>query len=135
MKFDIKLKDDNAMDAKTIYLNPFVVDQLKTNPYASTERNYPVDISAPREYVFTFSITTPESIIVEELPKSTAMSLPANGGRYVFSATTIGNKISIVSNLYLNKAVYNSAEYHYVRELYARMLQIQESQIVFKRKG
>ncbi len=71
-------------------------------------------------------------MVVDELPKNIALVLPQAGGKYLFSTTQLGNKLSIISNLSLTRSVYNPEEYHYLKELYARIIQIQQSQIVFR---
>ena len=107
---------------------------ITKNPFTSQTRNYPVDYGNPSELFFQLMITIPEGYKVDELPKNTGLTLPNGGGRFLSSATVVGDKVNIVNNLVLLKAVYNYAEYHYLREMYAQMMQFHQSQIVFKKK-
>ena len=125
---------EGAGGSGTIYLNPVMIRWIEKNPFTSKERSYPVDYGAPTENVVTMTIALPENTVIDELPKNALLGLPQGGGRYVFSVTPINNKLSIVNGLYLNRPVYTSVEYHYLKELYARILQIQQSQIVLKGK-
>ena len=126
--------DDSSATGDIVYLSPIIVGRIEKNPFRTAERSYPVDYGAPTEAVVAMTVNFPATMAVEEVPKNSLLSLPQAGGRYVFSITPLGNKLSIVSGIYLNRAVYSSVEYHYLKELYARIIQIQQSQIVLKRK-
>jgi transglutaminase-like putative cysteine protease len=118
----------------TIYLNPFMVERWETNPLKSELRLYPVDFGAPLETTFMLTLDYPEKFVVDELPTNAAMTLPLKGGRYLFNASNFSNKISLTSIINLSKTIYSSGEYSSLRELFTRMVQLQQSQIVFKRR-
>ena len=124
----------DVSNPSTIYFNPFMVERWETNPFKSRERHYPVDFGAPMETTFMLALEYPEKYVVDELPTNVAVALPQNGGRYLFNLTNMGNKVSITSIISLSKTVYASAEYPALREIYNRIVQLQQSQIVFKRK-
>jgi hypothetical protein len=126
---------DSQPGAGTVYFDPFISERWESNPFKSKERFYPVDFGVPREQVLTLTLHYLPSYEVDELPASAALSLPEKGGRYLFNVANVGNVVSITSSLTLNKSVYNSTEYHYLKELFARVVQIQQSQIVFKKKS
>ena len=132
-----KMKVETSLGASnpsTIYLNPFMVERWETNPFKSKERQYPVDFGAPLETTFMLTLEYPEEFTVDELPINAAVGLPQNGGRYLFNLTNLGNKISMTSIVNLSKTVYSSGEYPALRELYNRIVQLHQSQIVFKRR-
>ncbi len=118
----------------TIYLNPFMVERWERNPLKSEQRLYPVDFGAPLETTFMLTLDYPEKFVVDELPTNAAIALPLKGGRYLFSANNFSNKISLTSIINLSKTVYSSGEYTALRELFNRMVQLQQSQIVFKKR-
>ncbi len=118
-----------------IYLNPFVVDRWEKNPFQTAERLFPVDFGVPLDQVYTIIINYPEEYEIDGLPTSLALSLPQGGGKYLLNVSNVGNRISITSNLTINKAVFSSADYGHLRELFARVVQVQNSQIVFKKKS
>jgi hypothetical protein len=60
--------------------------------------------------------------------------LPQNGGKCLLNVTQMGNKISLTSILVLTKPIYSSEEYHNLKEFFARVVQMQQSQFVFKAK-
>lgn len=118
----------------TIYFNPFMIERWETNPFKSTERKYPVDFGAPLETTFLLTLEYPERFVVEELPANAAIGLPLNGGRYLFNLTNLSNKVSMTSIVNLTKTVYSPGEYAALRELYNRIVQLNQSQIVFKKR-
>lgn len=63
-----------------------------------------------------------------------AIGLPLNGGRYLFNLTNLSNKVSMTSIVNLTKTVYSPGEYAALRELYNRIVQLNQSQIVFKKR-
>jgi transglutaminase-like putative cysteine protease len=117
-----------------LYLNPFFVERWNDNPFKSNERLYPVDFGAPLNSVFILNLQYPDSYVIDEMPKSVAMALPQNGGRYTLNITNLSTKISMTSIINLSKVVYTSEEYHSLKELFNRIIQTQQSQIVFKKK-
>ncbi|HCZ35927.1 MAG TPA: hypothetical protein DHV26_08365, partial [Cytophagales bacterium] len=117
-----------------LYLNPFFVREWKSNPFKTNERLYPVDFGAPLETTFLLNLEYPQEFVVDELPTSTALALPQNGGKYLCNITNTGNKISLTSVLAISKSVYSSVEYHSLKELFNRIVSTEQSQIVLKRK-
>jgi len=117
-----------------LYLNPFFVERWNDNPFKSNERLYPVDFGAPLESVFILNLQYPDSYVIDEMPKSVAMALPQNGGRYTLNITNLSTRISMTSIINLSKVVYSSEEYHSLKELFNRIIQTQQSQIVLKKK-
>lgn len=121
-------------DPGTLYLNPFFVGRWKKNPFISSQRLYPVDFGAPLETTFLLNLDYPETYEVDDMPQGAALVLPQNGGRYSFNITNLANKISMTSIISLAKVVYTSAEYHNLKELFNRIIDTHQSQIVLKRR-
>lgn len=132
-KFQVETSLDST-DPNTIYLNPFFVGRWKKNPFVSNERSFPVDFGAPMETTFLLNLEYPDTYEVDDMPQGTALVLPQNGGRYLFNVTNPSNKISMTSIINLSKVVYSSVEYHNLKELFNRIIDTQQSQIVFKKR-
>jgi hypothetical protein len=133
-KMEITLSGSEGSGASTVYFNPFVMNRYEKNPFQSNERLYPVDLGAPIETGFYINVELPEGMVVDEAPTSTAFALPNAGGKCLVNVTNTGNKISLACVIALNKAIYTSEEYHYLKEFFARIVQIQQSSFVFKKK-
>jgi len=124
---------DNGV-SQILYFNPFLSDRYESNPFKSSERLYPVDLGAPLESTYFISIELPEKYMVDELPSNMAMSLPQGGGKCLLNINQSANKITLTSILSLAKPIYDSQEYHNLKEFFARVVQMQQSQFVFKAK-
>lgn len=130
-KFEVRLPEN--LTSELLYFSPFLVGRWMKNPFRSSERNYPVDFGAPLEQITTVRLDYKKLFAVDELPKSSFSTLPQSGGRYAFSVSNVNNEVQITSSLTLNKSVYSPDEYLYLREFFARIVQIQESQVVLKK--
>ncbi|MCE7862657.1 MAG: DUF3857 domain-containing protein [Bacteroidetes bacterium CHB5] len=132
-KFKLKLTVE-SFTPDILYLNPFFIRQWESNPFKSNERFYPVDFGAPLETTFMLNLEIPDTYLVEDLPKSTALALPQGGGRYLCNIMHTSNKLSLTSVLQISKSVYSPEEYHALKELFNRIVSTEQSQIVLKRK-
>ncbi|MBL7856160.1 MAG: DUF3857 domain-containing protein [Cyclobacteriaceae bacterium] len=150
-KFELKNLDDLSkplaesfevvMDAydglpNQALFNPFILGKWNKgqNPFRSPERLYPVDFGVPLEETLILNLELPEGIEVTELPENLALGLPNSGGRYIYQVTVAGNKLMANNSLVIARTVYSSAEYHYLKELFNRIVYAQNIDLVFKRK-
>jgi hypothetical protein len=132
-KFEIILNKEEEKP-KRIYFNPFLVDKWKENSFKSEERLYPVDFGAAIQQILSLTIQIPSNYTVDDFPKSVSLALPTDGGRYIFAASNSTNTIVLRNSLLLSKAIYNTTEYSSLKELFARMVQIHQTDLVFIRK-
>jgi len=132
-KIDLKFAAFENTGASTFYFNPFLLNRYEKNPFHSTERLYPVDLGAPIESNYLITIELPENILVDEAPKSSAFSLPNGGGRCFFNIAVTGKTVTAAFMMSLSRAIYTSEEYHYLKEFFSRVVQVQQSQFVFKK--
>ncbi len=133
-KMELTLNGFENTGSSIFYFNPFLLNRYEKNPFQSTERLYPVDLGSPIEKTYFVAIEMPDGFVLEEAPKSSAFVLPNGGGRCLFNVAIAGKKITTTFVLSLNKPSYSSEEYHYLKEFFARVVQIQQSQFVFKRE-
>lgn len=131
---EIEFNRDDLANVNRIYFNPFVVGRWTTNPFKLKERNFPVDFGTPQEETVLVVVEYPPSFTLDEMPKDIAMALPNKGGRFTFSCGNIGNKLNITYTLSLSKAIYEAQEYPYLKELFARIVQIRQTDLVFIKK-
>jgi hypothetical protein len=129
----MKIRKDGAPEP-ILYFNPFIVSSWPTNPFHSTDRVFPVDFGSAFEQVYMLSVTLPENYEVDEMPVPTALALPNSGGKLFFNVTKLGGKINIAFNLSITRPVFGATEYGSLKEFFARVVQIQQSQIILKRK-
>lgn len=132
-KIDVSIPAFDDLKAKSLFFNPFFVERWERNPFRSPERLYPVDFGAPLEEAIVISLALPPGFSVDEIPEKVALLIPNGGGRYIFGAQVLQNKIVINHSLSLARTLYSSDEYHILKELFNRILQVQNIDLVLKR--
>ena len=110
------------------------MERKERNPFKLTERLYPVNFGALQEYTVILNLTYPESFLLVEKPEKTTLAIPGGGGKFLFDILDNGNKATMTYSLSFNKAVYSSVEYKYLKELFNRVIQVQNSDWLFKKK-
>lgn len=120
-------------DSDIIYLNPLIINQYEENPFEADERVMPIDFpySSNQKYVMELSI--PEGYVVDELPEPVVFQLPGRAAMYQFSASSIGQKVSIINNLRITKLLYSAEEYEAIKKFFELMITKQGEQIVIKK--
>ncbi|MBJ6108352.1 DUF3857 domain-containing protein [Hymenobacter sp. BT523] len=119
----------------TIYLSPLQYFGPERNPFRAETRQFPVDFGYVREETIVVNLTLPAGYALAETPKSKALDLPDNGGRFVCSTTATGAAVQLTSRLLLRKPIYTAAEYATLRELYRQLLEKQAERLVVKKLG
>jgi hypothetical protein len=120
--------------AENFLFNPFLMDKEKENPFKSNERLYPVDFGSPREFTTILNLEFPAQYELVNKPEKVALSLPNAGGRFILDAQLLGNKLVLNNALSINRTVFSSGEYLYLKELYSRIIQAQNEDLIFKKK-
>ena len=124
-----------SMAGERIYISPMLGEGESSNPFKIQERQYPVDFGVPQEETYIANLSLPEGYAVEEMPKMESLSLPNNGGRFLFSCINENGELKITSKIILKKAIYSPEEYHSLREFYSRIVSKHAEQVVLKRRG
>jgi hypothetical protein len=133
--YEVEIEGFDNLNKNKLFLNPFFIGDWSKNPFTARERLYPVDLGAPIEDHLSVTLEYPADFEISNLPPAVAISLPNNGGRYLFSVQNLGNKIILNSLLTLNKAIYTSEEYPYLKELINKVVQSYQSNLVFNKKS
>lgn len=113
--------------------NPFI-DKQNENPFKSNQRLYPVDFGSPREFTTMFNFEFPEAYELVNKPENVALSLPNSGGRFLLDAQLSENKLVLNNALSINRTVFSSQEYVYLKELYSRIIQAQNEDLILRKK-
>ncbi len=131
---ELIVSDQMTVAGDMIYLNPFVHNSQKENPFKSEVREYPVDFGSPMEEVFHLRLTLPDEYAVDELPESKVLVLPGNAARYIYNVAQLGNEVTITSMFNINRSLFTQLEYPNLREFYNQVVAKQAEQIVLKKK-
>ncbi|MCP9755410.1 DUF3857 domain-containing protein [Lacihabitans sp. CCS-44] len=119
-----------------LYINPIFSNKVKENPFKQPERLYPVDFGYSTENVYILNFEVPKDYIIESLPKSTNTVLADKSAQFIYSCTydSINNKINLVSRMVIKNPMYFAEQYHELKELFNRIVQKHDEQIVLKKK-
>ena len=121
--------------AQEIYINPLEAFGERHNPFRHDQRLYPVDLGMLHQEIIFLTLTLPPGYAAE-LPKPVTLALPAQGGRYVYTASSPApGTVQLLSRLTLDKPVYTADEYQALREFYRQMLAKQAEALVIKKTG
>jgi transglutaminase-like putative cysteine protease len=131
--YDLSLSDYVTAAGNLMYLKPMLSEGLTENPFKAEERVYPVDFNYPIEETVTLSFELPAGYTVAEMPKSASVSLPDNGGRFLYTIQHSGNKVNIMSRFTIRKAKFGASEYSFIREFFAAIVAKHGEQIVLKK--
>ena len=131
--YSVEFEKLDSLGINRIYFNPFIFDKWTENPLKSNTRLYPVDFGAPLSYTYTLNLDYPDSYQVVALPGRINLKLPKDGGSFTFEIQNTNNQIVLRSTLKTNRYIYNSDEYHNLRELFARIVQLHKTDIVFQK--
>ncbi len=131
-KFAIEFEPVN-MNGGTFLFNPFLLERIVRNPFRSQERLYPVDFGVPRDETVIVNVQLPDGVALDEIPERVGIALPNSGGRYIFDVRQKGSTLAVNSSLAINRTVFSSEEYHYLKELFNRMISVNRMELVLKK--
>lgn len=139
--FELPLKETYKVKIETIKkghrivrINPFIHNRITINPFKLKTRKYPVDYGYKRSNTFLISLTIPENYTVKKIPENKAFSLPNKGGKILLNYGVSANTINIYLKYKLDKKVFKSLEYPYLKEFYNQLIKIQNSYIELEKK-
>ncbi|RYZ20791.1 MAG: DUF3857 domain-containing protein [Chitinophagaceae bacterium] len=118
-----------------IYINPMMGFGLKSNPFKSPERSYPVEMPYCMDDLYSFTFYVPDGYVVDEMPKSIRMKLNAESdGLFEFLISNSEGVISMRSRIRFTRANFRSEEYEELREFFSLVAAKHNEQIVLKKK-
>jgi len=132
--YEIEMEAFDDLNKDRFYFNPFFMDRMDENPFKLAERSYPVDWGAPSDSRVVINMSFPENYEIISRPEDKGIALPNKGGRFISNINISDNKLQFSESMQLEKSIYNSEEYHYLKELYNQIIQFQKTDIIFKKK-
>lgn len=117
-----------------LYIQPILCPVFEKELADVEQRLYPVDFSYPWQQRYISDITIPEGYAVEELPESIRLVSEDGTLSCIFAVENKADgKISINFTVEVTKTVYQAAEYGILREMFRRIIDLQETTLVLKR--
>ncbi|MDT3402386.1 transglutaminase domain-containing protein [Mucilaginibacter terrae] len=132
--FEVEMDLYKDMSNNRLAFNPYLLNRITTNPFKLEERVYPVDMGTASEKKIILTIHLPEGYSIETPPKNTGLVLPNNGGSFktVYEANENG-AYTFSHIIQMNRPVYSSEEYPYLKEFYNKIIQAEQADIIFKK--
>ncbi|WP_126249115.1 transglutaminase domain-containing protein [Chitinophaga rhizosphaerae] len=130
--YDFKLgeMDESGM----VYFQPMFSESIRSNPFKSENRKYPIEMPAVTDYNYSLTLTLPENCSFEEIPKSTIVKFNDGEGIFQYLVQQNGNQLLMRSRLKFNRASYEAEEYQPLREFFDVVVKKHAEQIVIKKK-
>jgi len=115
-----------------IYLNPILHGAFTENSFKRETRFSPIDLEYSIVKRVVVTVEVPEGY-EPELPQPSIVKLGNNGGQFIYSASRLGNNITIVSNLQLKQKDFSAEEYPHLKQFFQLMADKNNEAIVLKK--
>ncbi|WP_158237990.1 transglutaminase domain-containing protein [Emticicia sp. TH156] len=132
-KYQVTLNNYATKAGKMLHFKPMLSEGFEENPLKTKDRVYPIDMAYPKEEIFIGNFEIPEGYSVAELPKNTVISLPGNGGRFMYSVAVNGKSMMVSSRVQFLKPVYYAEEYPILQEFYDKIVAKHNELITLKK--
>ncbi len=132
-EYQVTLEDKTEMAGDLIYLNPMLYNAYSENPFKLEKRDYPVDYAIPIEETYMFQFTLPEGYTVESMPEKVLVGLPEKATSFSYNAKKMGDMITVISRIKINKTLFLEGEYEALKEFYNLIIKKHTEQIVLKK--
>lgn len=130
--FDIEIP--TRQNGDLISFNPYLINNLTTNPFGTAVRRYPADFGMPSDLKIILNVTLSDKYAIENLPANAGLLLPDQGGRFSATFQSADNSLSFTNTLSLKKPVYTVEECQSLKEFYDRIIVQEKTEITLKKK-
>lgn len=117
-----------------IYLNPFIVERLESNPFTTPNRNYPVEFNYGTRSKYTATIMIPEEYEILEVPDNKIVKF-SDSTAHQFISEQNGNTLQLIVSHVTNDSLIETELYSDLREYYASMVDTYRQQIVLRKNS
>ncbi len=126
---------ENLEAKQTMYVNPFIIQFFKSNPFKTETRNYPIDFGYVRSYKYFANFKVPSGYRLKQLPESINIGLPDNSGILRFNCIESEGMVMVQFALQLKSTQYTSEGYAYVKKFFENAVAVQnQSYMVFEKE-
>ncbi|WP_378182399.1 transglutaminase [Aquimarina sp. SS2-1] len=132
-KFNFTVEDQIEAIEDEIFFSPLLFLRDKENVFKSDDRKYPVDFGYGFSNKYMVNIKIPEGYEVVECPKSAALKLPNNMGKFTFRSNVANGVIQVVVDETITAPVIPASYYPAIKEFYNQVIQKENEQVVLKK--
>lgn len=134
---EIKFHTPQEFDetAEIIYLElPFIHPDFAENPFKKNERNFAIDFTYKRDYVYTLNLEIPEGYRLEEVPASLDEEIANSLITFKLNSTKISEKLHQISFQFkVSKPVIDHEQYAQIKNIYTKAVTKTKELIVLKK--
>ena len=131
VQYDVSFKPEDDI----IYFTPVLSEgAYKENPFSAAQRFYPVEMPYCVDETYVLNMEVPNGYKVDELPKSTRVSLNDNEGMFEYLIQQSGDNIQLRCRTKINKATFDPEDYETLRNFFAFIVEKEGEQVVFKKQ-
>jgi transglutaminase-like putative cysteine protease len=113
-----------------MYVSPLFFATMSQNPFKQEKREYPVDLSYPRQKRMNIMIEIPKGYKIESIPESTRMIAEEQMGEFKYLIQATDNKIQLSITSSINWAIVPTDYYEMLKDFYQKMITKQNEKIV-----
>jgi len=133
-KFEISITDKTEGSEEIIYFNPMFYEGITENPFKLEERKYPVEYAYPVNNSYMLILTIPEGFKVDEMPENCDVTLPNDGGRFIFTSKVMGKNLQINSKVQITKKIFVPEDYESLKEFYNNIISKHAEHVVLSKE-
>lgn len=116
-----------------IYLNPLVFLHTSKNPYIQEARKLPVELPYIESITLSIALTLPEGYVLDELPKSLALTTEDKQGKCFYIPNQQENRLLLNYRFSFNKLLYVADEYLGLKVFWESLANKNNEMIVLKK--
>lgn len=124
----------NNFTEDIVYFNPMMAEGTKDNFFKSAQRYYPVEMPYTFDEVYILSMEVPTGYVIDELPKSTRVSLNESDGMFEYLVSESNGRIMLRSRIKVSRAYFHPGDYEALRGFFDHVVKKHAELIVFKKK-
>lgn len=126
---------ETLKNSSYVYLNPIIFPEINSNPFIASTRKFPIEFDYPFSNTQFITLIIPDNYTVEELPKSTKLSLLDNGITFSYLIQKRDNAIVIIYNFTQNQIIFPKMNYALIKDFIAAVVEKNSERIVLKKKS
>ena len=128
--YEVTITDQAEQTDNMIFFNPMFYQAITENPFKLKNRVYPIEFPYKKDLTLMLNFTIPKGYMVEEVPESVAVSLPENGGMFVYKVTIMGEVLQVLTKLNISKQLFVPDDYELLKEFYNIIIAKHNEQVV-----
>lgn len=131
--YEITIENAAEILGDILFFNPMMGEGESDNPFKLEERKFPIDFGYPRSINYVLVLKCPDDWQVDQMPQNQRLILPDKKAEFTYSVLVNEQVIQVMSDLKINKPLYNQTEYLELKNWYSLVVKKHTEQIVLKK--